>query len=202
MNRMSYGLVIAMLASFTVHASCADSPSALADTGPASADGITSQDLSVLGFDANRVLVGFRISPVPLDLHQKSRVLVGVGSYLVNAAGGCNDCHTHPSFAPGGDPYQGQPTKINSDQFLTGGRQFGEITSPNLTPDAQGNPGGLSFSDFKTLMRTGREADEPDKILQIMPWPIYANMVDSELRAIYEYLRAMPSKPNNPNPGP
>jgi hypothetical protein len=28
--------------------------------------------------------------------------------------------------------------------------------------------------------------------LQIMPWPIYKNMTDHDLRAIYEYLSAIP----------
>jgi hypothetical protein len=35
-----------------------------------------------------------------------------------------------------------------------------------------------------------------------MPWPVYANMVELDLRAIYEYLRALPKAPDNPNPGP
>ncbi|HEY0766382.1 MAG TPA: hypothetical protein VGD47_00375, partial [Steroidobacteraceae bacterium] len=29
-------------------------------------------------------------------------------------------------------------------------------------------------------------------LLQIMPWPIYQNMSDRDLRAIYEYLSAIP----------
>jgi hypothetical protein len=38
-------------------------------------------------------------------------------------------------------------------------------------------------------------------LLQIMPWPIYQNMTDHELRAIYEYLSAIPcleGDPGNP----
>jgi hypothetical protein len=53
---------------------------------------------------------GFQIVPqgVYLNLKGKNRALVGLGSYIVNT-GGCNDCHTHPEFVPGGDPFQGQP---------------------------------------------------------------------------------------------
>jgi hypothetical protein len=35
-----------------------------------------------------------------------------------------------------------------------------------------------------------------------MPWPVYKNMTDLDLRAIYEYLRAIPSLPDNPKPSP
>jgi hypothetical protein len=35
-----------------------------------------------------------------------------------------------------------------------------------------------------------------------MAWNIYGKMTTRDLRAIYEYLRAVPSLPNNPNPGP
>src|SRR5262245_61541491 len=65
-------------------------------------------------FSASRVAVGYRINPVELRLRGKNLFLVGLGSYLVNAGGGCNDCHTHPSFAPGGDPFQGETEIINT----------------------------------------------------------------------------------------
>ena len=85
---------------------------------------------------------GFQIVPqgVYLNLKGKNRALVGLGSYIVNT-GGCNDCHTHPEFVPGGDPFQGQPEMINFSQYLTGGRKFGPFTSANLTPDGSGNAG-------------------------------------------------------------
>jgi hypothetical protein len=149
-----------------------------------------------------RVVIGFRISPVALNLRGKNPVLVGLGSYLVNAGGGCNDCHTHPNFAPGGDPFQGQPEMINTEQYLSGGRQFGPVTSANITPDENGRPAGLTFEAFLQLLRTGHDPDEQDRILQVMPWNAYGKMTNGDLRAIYEYLRAIPSLPNNPNPGP
>ena len=158
--------------------------------------------------EASKIRIGYNIAPVALNLRGKNRALVGLGSYIVNAQGACNDCHTHPSFAPGGDPYQGQPEVINSEQYLTGGRQFlpSPFTSPNLTPDQYGRPAGLTFDEFKTAIRTGADPDGPrpplPPLLQIMPWPVYANMSDHDLRAVYEYLRAIPSRPDNPNPGP
>lgn len=157
--------------------------------------------------DESKVKRGFEISPVPLDLKGKNRALVGLGSYIVNAQGGCNDCHTYPSYAPGGDPFFGQVEQINTDQYLTGGRQFGPFTSRNLTPDSDtGLPAELTFQEFLHVMRTGEDPDHVhpgiSPLLQVMPWPVYANMTDRDLLAVYEYLRAIPSLPDNPNPGP
>lgn len=151
---------------------------------------------------SSRVRVGYRISPVELNLRGKNRALVGLGSYFVNAAGGCNDCHTHPQYLPGGDPFQGETEIINSEQFLTGGRAFGPIVSPNITPDEHGRPAGLTFEQFESLLLTGRDPDEPDRILQIMPWNVYSKLTRQDLRAIYAYLTAIPSRPDNPQPGP
>ncbi len=153
------------------------------------------------------IRIGFQISPVTLNLARKNWRLIGLGSYIVNAQGSCNDCHTHPNFAAGGDPYQGQPEIVNSEQYLTGGRLFGPFKSPNLTPDGFGRPAGLTFEQFKTLLRSGRDPDElgPNglpRILQVMPWPVIGKMTETDLRAIYEYLRAIPSRPDNPAPGP
>src|SRR5271168_3556842 len=62
----------------------------------------------------SRIRIGFKIAPVHLKLAGRDRALVGLGSYLVNAVGDCNGCHTSggpPNFnyAPGGNPYFNQP---------------------------------------------------------------------------------------------
>jgi hypothetical protein len=139
---------------------------------------------------------GFEIAPVPLDLKKKNRALVGLGSYIVNS-GGCNDCHTNPPYAEGGDPFQGQAEQINTAGYLAGGVPFGPfITSANITPDAQGRPAGLTLREFITLMRTGHDPDAPaGQLLQVMPWPVFGKKTDRDLQAIYEYLRAIPSIP-------
>lgn len=156
----------------------------------------------------SQVARGFAIVPpgVTLNLQGRNRALVGLGSYIVNTSG-CNDCHTHPSYLAGGDPFAGQSELVNSAQYLTGGRQFGPFTSRNLTPDSTGRPAGLSLSEFLNLMRTGVDPDWSPasgrpQILQVMPWPVFGKMTDRDLTAIYEYLSAIPSLPNNPNPGP
>src|SRR6185503_8544811 len=55
---------------------------------------------------ASEVEQGFAIAPVPLDLRGKNRALVGKGSYMVNAQGDCNACHTTSAnaYVLGGNP--------------------------------------------------------------------------------------------------
>jgi len=55
---------------------------------------------------------------VILNLKGKSRSMVWLGSYIVNTSG-CIECHTHPAYSPGGDPFQGQPERVNAEQFTT-----------------------------------------------------------------------------------
>jgi hypothetical protein len=151
---------------------------------------------------ASRIQRGYEISPVPLQLHGKNRALVGLGSYIVNT-GGCNDCHTRPSYAAGGNPFLGQPEQVNTAQYLTGGKQYGPFTSANLTPDANGLPAGLTLPQFIQTLRTGHNPLDPPGIpLQVMPWPAFGKKTDQDLAAIYEYLSAIPSLPDNPAPGP
>ena len=184
-----------------------------------------------------RIRQGFAIAPVPLNLHGKNRALVGLGSYIMNAASDCNSCHTlNPGveFVAGANPYlltQQQPAKVNPDVYLGGGNDFGtfdpkglsaHIISRNLTPDWTGRPeGGATFREFLDHIRNGNDGDHwhptcsgddlgPHCVpfpfngekLQIMPWPTYAKMSDNDLRAIYEYLSAIPcleGDPGNPD---
>ena len=162
----------------------------------------------------SRIQKGFAIAPVPLNLQHKNRSLVGLGSYIVNAAGDCNGCHAGPpsEFAPGGDPFLGEPKVINQATYLCGGAPlFGPIFLPrNLTPDKTGRPeGGASFEEFRDIMRTGIDPDHAHPqfgpFLQVMPWPAFQDMTDNDLRAIYEYLSAIPcieGDPGLPNPRP
>jgi len=140
---------------------------------------------------------GYEINPVPLNLKGKNRALVGLGSYIVNS-GGCNDCHTNPSYAIGGNPFLGEPEQVNTAGFLAGGQHFGPFTSANLTPDALGRPAGLTLQQFMTTLRTGHNPlDPPGVLLQVMPWPAFGKKTDNDLRAIYEYLSAIPSIEND-----
>lgn len=150
--------------------------------------------------DESKIQQGFAIAPVPLDLRGKSRALVGLGSYIVNT-GGCSDCHTVPSYAPGHNPFLGElPSQINAATYLGGGDHFGPFISRNITPDENGLPAGLTRDQFITAIRTG--IDKDGAILQVMPWPVFGLKTDRDLNAIYEYLTCIPSLsgpgPRNP----
>jgi len=146
--------------------------------------------------EALEVIIGFRINPVRLTFQPEQRELVGLGSYIVNAQGGCNDCHTNPPYAAGHDPFRGEPARINRANYLAGGTQFGPFVSRNITPDSKGRPGGLSFDEFLNVMRHGYDKDKAHpqlgRKLQVMPWPVFGNMRLHHLRAIYTYLTAIP----------
>jgi mono/diheme cytochrome c family protein len=179
----------------------------------------------------SRIQQGFSIAPVKLNLQGKNPALVGLGSYLVNAVGACNVCHTAGGgmqFAPGGNPFQGQEKKYNLATYLAGGRDMGtllgggaHIISRNLTPDKTGRPaGGLTFAQFVQIMRTGVDLDHlhptcsgpitpscvpppfDGDLLQLMPWFAFQDMNDRDLRAMYEYLSAIPCNPGPPAPSP
>ena len=140
---------------------------------------------------ASTIARGAEIAPVPLNMKGLNPALVREGSYIVNAQGACNDCHTVPSFAPGGDPFAGQPEVINAPCYLAGGAAFGPFVSRNLTRV----PAIRTLDQFKDLMRNGTDYRTPadgTPILQVMPWPVYGKMSDRELAAIYEYLSAIP----------
>src|SRR5437764_15276411 len=123
-----------------------------------------------------RIRQGFRIAPVHLNLHGKDRALVGLGSYIMNAASDCNSCHTlspQMEFVAGANPYllgQQQRARVNPDVYLGGGNDFGPLDGPNgvsahiisrnLTPDSTGRPeGGASFEEFLDHIRHGNDTD-------------------------------------------
>ena len=138
---------------------------------------------------------GLAIAPVPLDMKGKNRDLVGLGSYIVNAQAGCVDCHSCPTFAAGHNPYRGQTKKLNDENYLAGGVPFGPFTSRNITPDAHGKL-ELTLAQFKEVMHKGTDFDHQHPqfgpLLQVMPWPLFQDMTDHDIRAIYEYLRSIP----------
>lgn len=120
------------------------------------------------------------------------------------------------------------PAIVNQSTYLGGGYDFGaeipgtpDIVSRNLTPDKTGLPvGGLKFVDFRSIIKTGVDLDKfhptctgardgsclpppfDGSVLQIMPWPSFSRFSDHEIRAIYEYLRAIPCVAGPPAPSP
>jgi hypothetical protein len=155
---------------------------------------ITAASVVLPAQGGSTVQIGAAIAPVPLNMKGLNPALVREGSYIVNAQGGCNDCHTVPSYAPGGNPFFGQPEIVNGPCYLAGGALFGPFVSRNLTPRANGLPANRTLEQFKQILRHGTDFRADDTpILQVMPWPVYGKMSDHDIEAVYEYLRAIPS---------
>jgi mono/diheme cytochrome c family protein len=116
-------------------------------------------------------------SPVPA---LNSPDLVKRGEYLVRMAS-CEDCHTPRRH--------GQP--VASLKFAGGSEfngPFGTVTSANITPD----PSGISYYDenlFVAAMRTGKV--HARSLNPLMPWNVYRNMTDEDLKAVFAYLRTL-----------
>jgi mono/diheme cytochrome c family protein len=120
----------------------------------------------------SRIQIGYNIAPVQLNVKGLNPALVGIGSYIVNAQGDCNGCHTSPDYGP---EYSKDPTLVgnpppgvvNNAAYLGGGSFFAtfpggaNIFSRNLTPDVTGLPeGGHTLDEFKTILRTGHDYDK------------------------------------------
>jgi len=164
-----------------------------------------SAQTSGFTYDEAAVQKGLQISPVPLNFTGRDKNQVGYGSYLVNATGGCNDCHTNPSYKPDGDPFKGMPKKVNTDGYLAGGAVFGPFTSRNITPSVEGPVTG-SLTNFKQVIRTGVDLrklhPQISPLLQVMPWPVYQDLNDRELDAIFAFLSSIPCVEGGPEEKP
>ena len=188
-------MIVALLSAVFVAAASVATRPTRGIVKAAAATGIDDFDAA----DIERAELGLSLSPVPLTQIGigRGRILVGLGSYLVNT-GGCNDCHTNPSYIKGGDPFMGQPEQINTAGYLGGGTMFGPFTSRNLTPDPkEGNlPAGLTLEEFIHTLRTGVDPDnahpQMGPLLQVMPWPVIGKHTDLDLEAMYNYLLHIP----------
>jgi mono/diheme cytochrome c family protein len=146
------------------------------------------------------------------------------GRYLVTL-GGCNDCHSPKNFtAAGPEPdmaraLSGHPAAeklpavpkdvIAPDKWgMVGNNNFTAFVGPwgisyarNLTPDQATGLGSWTEDMFIKTIRDGKHQGEGRPLLPPMPWQMYRNMTDEDLKAVFAYLRTL--KPiNNPVPDP
>ena len=100
------------------------------------------------------------------------------GAYLARA-GDCMACHT----TRGGAAY-------------AGGRgiatPFGEVVSPNITPDPQTGIGEWSADDFWRAMHNGRGRDGRF-LYPVFPYTSYTKVSRDDSDAIYAWLRTVPA---------
>jgi len=146
---------------------------------------------------------------------------VAHGKYLVNF-GGCHDCHTPKVFGPGGvtlpdttrllsghpenEPYptwtpedgQRHAMALTNSMLTAWGGPWGVSFAMNITPDIETGIGEWTEETFITALRTGKHQGQPNgrDILPPMPWQFYREMTDSDLKAMWTYLRSIPAVKN------
>jgi ABC-type Fe3+-hydroxamate transport system substrate-binding protein len=149
------------------------------------------------------------------------------GEYLVGICG-CNDCHTPKTMtAQGPVPdakrlLSGHPSEealpaVTDKKMIAPGQwalfngsltaavgPWGTTFAANITPDDTGI-GTWTYEQFEKVMREGKSKglDGTRPILPPMPWVNYINMADTDMRAIFAYLKSIPAVKNAvPNPIP
>lgn len=117
------------------------------------------------------------LPPLPADTSGQTAsygsVAAGVTAEYGNIlAGTCKECHGE---------------KLNGAPFGPPGQQ---IMTPNLTPG--GELAAWTEADFANTIRAGiNPAGRP--LNEEMPWKYYGKMTDDELKAVWLYLRKLPS---------
>lgn len=150
-------------------------------------------------------------TPAPVTPVLSGEELIKRGSYLVTV-GACHDCHSPKIMTPQGpepDPSRllsGHPSedkipkiKGNEDWILFSQDltafvgPWGVSYSANLTPDDTGT-GSWTFEQFKTAIRKGKYKglEGSRDLLPPMPWQMYRNFTDEDLRAVFAYLKSLP----------
>jgi len=157
---------------------------------------------------------------------QPSAEQIKQGAYLVNA-GGCNDCHSPKVFTAkgpipdetrllSGAPQNSKVPEIpagiiapdkwgalcNNDMTVWAG-PWGVSFTANITPDNLTGIGAWTEASFIAAMRSGKHLGAGRDILPPMPWPGLAQLNDSDLKAIFAYLKSVkPIRNQVPEPIP
>lgn len=121
---------------------------------------------------------------------------IAYGKYLFNAAS-CNDCHTKQDK---GKPIEGM-TSAGGFEFplFTGGI----VRSANITQDKETGIGNWSEEAFISKFKFYADSlNQKTKIKKgefntVMPWVMYSGMNESDLSAIYAYLKTIKPIKNN-----
>ena len=146
------------------------------------------------------------------------------GRHLVTVSG-CHDCHSPKKMTPQGPVidsanmlagYMGTPQPdidkkvVNSKGLIVTSDltswvgPWGTSFTANLTSDATGI-GNWTESQFMLAIREGKYKGLPDSrsLLPPMPWDMYRNFTDEELKALFAYLKTTkPVKNIVPQPLP
>ena len=133
------------------------------------------------------------------------------GNYLVLTAG-CHDCHTPTKMGPlGPEPdmslaLSGHPEAMKlpppppasgpwiasiAATMTAWAGPWGVSYTANLTPDKETGLGNYTEAQFIQTIRDGKKQGRGRPLLPPMPWPMYRNFTDDDLKAIFAYLRSI-----------
>jgi mono/diheme cytochrome c family protein len=161
--------------------------------------------------------------PNPENEAAQKKAELARGEHLV-LIGACNDCHTPLKMGPNGpEPDMARmlsghpegmplpPAPAPSGPWLVSAAAtntawagpWGVSFTANITPDDETGLGKWTFENFKQAIRTGRHMGQGRPILPPMPYPMYKNLDDEELHAMFAYLQSIPAMKNRvPEPLP
>ncbi|HEY0706159.1 MAG TPA: c-type cytochrome, partial [Polyangia bacterium] len=113
--------------------------------------------------------------------------------YLVHSVANCVGCHTITDLRTG----------AMTGPVLAGGFKMPSETnpavsfvSPNLTPDPRtGRITNWNEETFVARFRSGKGAEGSP-----MPWPSFGRISETDLQAIYRYLRSLPPVEHDTGP--
>jgi hypothetical protein len=143
------------------------------------------------------------------------------GKYIVSTSG-CHDCHTPVKMGPNGpEPdmsraLSGHPADVKVDKparlpegwmaavnptFTAWSGPWGVSFTANLTPDQNTGLGIWTEDMFMKAIRDGKHMGTSRPILPPMPWTVYRNLTDDDLKAVFAYLKSIPPIANRvPDP--
>jgi mono/diheme cytochrome c family protein len=152
---------------------------------------VPKHQLNLIG----KAVMAFAIKPIgpktqPLQFTPAPEATIARGEYIANSVAGCAACHTKRNPLDGsfiGERFAGGMV------FDDGGEKV--LVSPNLTPSKYGRI--TSWSEDQFVGRFGAGVGIPNTH---MPWRQYQRLSETDLRAIYRYLKSLP--PVDVDPGP
>lgn len=144
-----------------------------------------------------KAVYAFLIKPIgpkgtPLKYTPPEGPTVERGEYIATSVAVCAECHTKRNRIDGSFAGQrfagGMEFDVNDDPTKI-------IVSPNLTPSKTGRI--TSWSEEQFVGRFGAGVGIPHTH---MPWRQFQRMSETDVRAIYRFLRTLP--PSDHDPGP
>ena len=162
------------------------------------------------------VACGSPAPATPAATTPASNVSAERGKYIVSTSG-CHDCHTPVKMGPTGpEPdmtraLSGHPAEVKVDKgpalsgpwaaavnttFTAWSGPWGISYTANLTPDRNTGLGIWTEDMFMRAIREGKHMGTSRPILPPMPWQVYRNLTDDDLKSVFAYLKTIPAVAN------